>query len=91
MNGFFLKTMHAAPKLLFWIAVIVFVGSALARLAMQFDDRGAMMAGGQLTLWELATTLVGAASAAVWPLFGAALLWRLDRRFPADKPSEAAE
>ncbi|MBX3564673.1 MAG: hypothetical protein KF730_08870 [Sphingomonas sp.] len=88
MNDLYLKTMRSASKLLFWIAVIVVVGSLVARLAMQFDERGGMMSANQLSLWELATTFVGAIGTAVWPLFGAALLWRLDRWQPAKEISE---
>ena len=61
--------MRNAAKILFWIAVVLFVGTLVVGVVVtnRVGEPAAFLAG-----------IAGAFSAAVTPFIGAAILWRID-------------
>lgn len=95
MSGFYERCMARASVILFGIAVVcVLVGFLLALLPF-FEAAGEMASNlyaepRGLSFTNLLNAIYLALSAAVWPFFGAAILWRIDRSRNQARP-EAAE
>ena len=80
------RAMASAPRLLFWIAVLILVLSFLGTLLVRYQDLRhsfGLFAG---VIFALSNAL----SDAFWPFVGAAVSWRMDRSLKVTK-AEAAE
>ena len=75
--SFFQRSMAAAPTVLFAIAVLLLVLSLIGSFALDFGDT--YTESGSVGI-QLAVALSTGLQAAFWPFFGAAVLWRLDRK-----------
>jgi hypothetical protein len=78
--NFYLWAMRSASVLLFVYALVALVSA----LVIQLESLGAMGSSygpglGGSGIARLMSMIVGSLGAAAWPLFGAALLWRVDR------------
>jgi hypothetical protein len=82
----FERSMIIAPKLLFWIAVAIFVLSLAGNILFTMRD-GYQSAG---NVADFIISLSAGLQAAFWPFVGAAVAWRMDRSVRASG-SEAAE
>jgi len=91
--NFYAKCMRNGSLILFWMAIIIAV-MTLASVATSYWN---MMSSVETlpyrdhsgsNAFNLLLAFGSALSAAVWPFFGAALLWRLDTRYPTSGKAE---
>jgi len=90
VNGFYLLAMRCAPVILFVIALVAFVSTLWLGIEAlsAFDGSPYSPGAPSITVAAVFRALGGAFQSAGLPLFGAALLWRLDRRAPKDGGAE---
>jgi hypothetical protein len=81
--------MRAAAGILFAIAIITLIGGIAVNLFIMNDMPDFVQQQGNFGLMQKISSVLQVLQAAVWPFFGAALLWRFDRWQP--KAAEAAE
>ena len=82
MSAFYQGTMRCAAIVLFVVAIVTVISGAFPTLLI-FKTMAHDLSGGpegSQSLELLVAFLRGVASA-VWPFFGAALLWRLDKHW----------
>ena len=84
MNGFYSRAMRGATVILFALAMLIPIVSFIVAFSTyatpNSGEFGPMSSGGvPSNLLLLVGAFVNGLNNAVWPFFGAALLWRLDR------------
>jgi len=83
---FYHSCMRYASAILFWIAVLLFLFMTIVSLQGLWpeigQDASSIYSGSQVSAVNaILRSLSAGMTSAVWPLFGAALLWRLDRNW----------
>jgi len=77
--SFFEYMMRNAAPVLFWTAVLLFIGSGAMTLLL---DRGVNPYGSDsvVNASSFVTAIVQGLGAAVWPFMGAGIIWTLQRK-----------
>ena len=83
---FYEKAMRNASLILFWSALALFAGSLLLSAAVY--DQQMQYAGTEIpartdsrdAIWQVLTAVVNAWNVALFPFFGSAFLWALQKR-----------
>ena len=87
------KCMRNGSLILFWIAIIVALMTIAGVLGGSWDMVSSGLASpyedhSPSALWLFLTSVSSGLSSAAWPFFGSALLWLVDKRFPATGAAE---
>lgn len=77
--SFYERMMRDASLVLFWMAVLLFVGG-FAMSVLQDLPEFSPYGGNGLSVRSVVTAIYSALSAAVWPFMGAGIIWTLQRR-----------
>lgn len=91
--SFYQKSMKHASVILFCVSLVVAIGTLISVLSNNWDMVSSgvgdvYQAHGPTAFFQILIAFVSSISAAIWPFFGAAILWLLDDRL---SKSEAAE
>ena len=89
MNAFFLWAMRSAAAILFGMAIFIAAGIIAYHLFMYIEtarsvDSGSMAMSPPLSMSHFVFSALTALSGAALPLFGAAIIWRIDRWLASD-------
>ena len=86
MTGFYQNCLANAASLLFGMALVMLVSGAVpALLVVQQMAHTLGDPSGGFEKLQIIQSLLNGVSAAVWPFFGAAVVWRIDRHFATIK------
>jgi hypothetical protein len=77
--SFFEYTMRRAAPILFWTAILLFIGTIAVMLLL---ERGLNPYGSEsiVNASALVSAIVQGLGAAVWPFMGAGIIWTLQRK-----------
>ena len=71
------RMMRNASQILFWVAVLLFIGGVAMPLLMAGNPVTAYGGSSGITLRDLVVAIDQGLNSAVWPFFGAGLIWTL--------------
>ena len=77
--SFFERMMRNAAPVLFWTAVLLFIGG-FAMSVLQVLPEFSPYSGSGLSAQSFVMAIFSALSSAVWPFMGAGIIWTLQRK-----------